>query len=109
MFEQNMSNIANTQYIPAHLNLSNDCDMISFNKHVKYSDIFRKSLNKQYLEFFRSVWSGFLEIVPWILFLNRQLPVSAVFITKQKSLGWSKTSKRKSTFEFMESIDRKYQ
>ena len=37
------------------------------------------------------------------------LHVSAVFITKQKSLGWSKTSKRKRTFEFVESIGRKYQ
>ena len=35
--------------------------------------------------------------------------VSAVFITKQKSLGWSKTSKRKRTFEFVESIGRKDQ
>ena len=30
------------------------------------------------------------------------LHVSAVFITKQKSLGWSKTSKQKRTFEFIE-------
>ena len=37
------------------------------------------------------------------------LHVSAVFITKQKSLGWSKTSKRKRTFEFVESIGRKDQ
>ena len=37
------------------------------------------------------------------------LDVSAVFITKQKSLGWSKTSKRKRTFEFVESIGRKDQ
>ena len=35
------------------------------------------------------------------------LHVSAVFITKQKSLGWRKTSKRKRTFEFVESIGRK--
>ena len=35
--------------------------------------------------------------------------VSAVFITKQKSLGWSKTSKQKRTFEFMESSGRKDQ
>ena len=37
------------------------------------------------------------------------LHVSAVFITKQKSLGWSKTSKRKGTFEFVESVGRKDQ
>ena len=37
------------------------------------------------------------------------LHVSAVFITKQKSLGWNKTSKRKRTFEFVESIGRKDQ
>ena len=37
----------------------------------------------------------------------RYLHVSAVFITKQKSLGWSKTSKRKRTFKFVESIGRK--
>ena len=37
------------------------------------------------------------------------LHVSAVFITKQKSLEWSKTSKRKRTFEFVESIGRKDQ
>ena len=38
------------------------------------------------------------------------LHVSAVFfITKQKSLGWRKTSKRKRTFEFVESIGRKDQ
>ena len=37
------------------------------------------------------------------------LHVSAVFITKQKSLGWSKTSKQKRTFEFVESIGRKDQ
>ena len=37
------------------------------------------------------------------------LHVSAVFITKQKSLGWSKTLKRKRTFEFVESIGRKDQ
>ena len=35
------------------------------------------------------------------------LHVSAVFITKQKSLGWSETSKQKRTFEFVESIGRK--
>ena len=35
------------------------------------------------------------------------LHVSAVFITKQKSLGWSKTSKRKRTIEFVESIGKK--
>ena len=29
------------------------------------------------------------------------LHVSTVFITKQKSLGWSKTSKRQRTFEFV--------
>ena len=40
---------------------------------------------------------------------NIYLHVSAVFITKQKSLGWSKTSKRKRTFEFVESIGRKDQ
>ena len=40
---------------------------------------------------------------------SRYLHVSAVFITKQKSLGWSKTSKRKRTFEFVESIGRKDQ
>ena len=33
----------------------------------------------------------------------------AVFITKQKSLGWSKTSKRKRAFKFVESIGRKDQ
>ena len=37
------------------------------------------------------------------------LQVSAVLITKQKSLGWSKTWKRKRTFEFIESIGRKDQ
>ena len=37
------------------------------------------------------------------------LHVSAVFITKQKSLRWSKTSKRKRTFEFVESIGTKHQ
>ena len=37
------------------------------------------------------------------------LHVSAVFITKHKSVGWSKTSKRKRTFEFVESIWRKDQ
>ena len=37
------------------------------------------------------------------------LHVSAVFITKQKSLGWNKTSKQKRTFEFIESIGRKDQ
>ena len=37
------------------------------------------------------------------------LHVSAVFITKQKSLGWSNSSKRKRTFEFVESIGRKDQ
>ena len=37
------------------------------------------------------------------------LHVSAVFITKQKSLGWSKTLKQKRTFEFMESSGRKDQ
>ena len=37
------------------------------------------------------------------------LHVSAVFIAKQKSLGWSKTSKRKRTFKFVESIGRKDQ
>ena len=35
------------------------------------------------------------------------LHVSAAFITKEKSLGWTKTSKRKWTFEFVESIGRK--
>ena len=40
---------------------------------------------------------------------NIYLHVSAVFITIQKSLGWSKTSKRKRTFEFVESIGRKDQ
>ena len=34
------------------------------------------------------------------------LHVSPVFITEQKSLVWSKTSKRKRTFEFVESIGR---
>ena len=37
------------------------------------------------------------------------LHVSAVFITKQESLGWSKTSKGKRTFKFVESIGRKDQ
>ena len=37
------------------------------------------------------------------------LHVSAVFITKQKSLGSSKTSKRKRRFKFVESIGRKDQ
>ena len=37
------------------------------------------------------------------------LHVSVVFITKQKSLGWSKTSKRERTFKFLESIGRKDQ
>ena len=37
------------------------------------------------------------------------LHVLAVLITKQKSLEWSKKSKRKRTFEFMESIGRKDQ
>ena len=37
------------------------------------------------------------------------LRASPVFITKQKSLEWSKTSKRKRTFEFVESIGRKDQ
>ena len=35
------------------------------------------------------------------------LHVSAVFITKQKSLGWSKTLKRKRTFKFVDSIGEK--
>ena len=37
------------------------------------------------------------------------LHVSVVFITKQKSLGWSKTLKQKRIFEFVESIGRKDQ
>ena len=38
---------------------------------------------------------------------NIYLYVSAVFITKQKRLGWSKTLKRKRAFKFVESIGRK--
>ena len=58
----------------------------------------------------RLIWSSIAQkarvsFVAYKLYLH----VSVVFITKQKSLGWSKTSKRKRTFEFMESIGRKDQ
>ena len=43
------------------------------------------------------------------VFRSIYLHVSAVFNTKQKNLGWSKTPKRKRTFEFVESIRRKDQ
>ena len=53
----------------------------------------------------RSTWSFIAQKarVSFVAYLH----VSAAFITKEKSLGWSKTSKRKWTFEFVEFIRRK--
>ena len=45
--------------------------------------------------------------VTGIWYILVYLHLSAAFVTKQKSLGWSKTSKRKLTFDFVESIGRK--
>ena len=53
----------------------------------------------------RSTWSFIAQKAR--VSLRAYLHVSAAFITKKKSLGWSKTSKRKWTFEFVESIGRK--
>ena len=53
----------------------------------------------------RSTWSFIAQKAR--VSLVAYLHVSAAFITKEKSLGWSKTSKRKWTFEFVESIGRK--
>ena len=52
-----------------------------------------------------STWSSIAEKarVSFVAYLH----VSAAFVAKQKSLGWSKTSKRKWTFDFLESIGRK--
>ena len=55
----------------------------------------------------RSTWSSIAQKV--CVLLVAYICMSAVFITKQKSLGWSKTSKRKRTFKFVESIGRKDQ
>ena len=53
----------------------------------------------------RSTWSSIAQkaCVSFVAYLH----VPVAFISKQKSLGWSKTSKWKWTFEFMESIGRK--
>ena len=50
----------------------------------------------------RSKWSSIAQKarVSFVAYLH----VWAAFVTKQKSLGWSKTSKRKWKFEFVESI-----
>ena len=53
----------------------------------------------------RSTWSFIAQNAR--VSLVAYLHVLAAFITKEKSLGWSKTSKRKWTFEFVESIGRK--
>ena len=53
----------------------------------------------------RSTWS-FIAQKARVL-LVAYLHVSAAFTTKEKSLGWSKTSKRKWTIEFVEFIGRK--
>ena len=50
----------------------------------------------------RSTWSFIAQKAR--VSLVAYLHVSAAFIKKEKSLGWSKTSKRKWTFEFVESI-----
>ena len=52
-----------------------------------------------------STWSSIAETA-CILFVA-YLHVSAAFVTKQKSLGWNKTSKRKWTLDLVESIGRK--
>ena len=53
----------------------------------------------------RSTWSFIAQKAR--VSLVAYLHVSAAFITKEKSLGWSKTSKRKWTIEFVEFIRRK--
>ena len=53
----------------------------------------------------RSTWSFIAQKAR--VSLVAYLHVSATFIIKEKSLEWSKTSKRKWTFEFVESIGRK--
>ena len=52
-----------------------------------------------------STWSSIAEEAR-VLFVA-YLHVSAAFVTKQKSLGWNKTSKRKWTLDLVESTGRK--